>query len=71
MGEFVNAANNSVLVEQELLLSFQITVSEILPKVQSGRNFLTFNGWEIGINGDTGVIYHALFKVSPLSRQIF
>jgi len=45
-----------------LMTSFQNTVSEILPKVKSGRNFFNLNGWEIGINGDTGVIYHALFK---------
>ena len=56
------AANGSVLVERELMASFQDTVSEILPQVQSGRNFFTLNGWEIGINGDTGVIYHALYR---------
>ena len=62
IGEFVNSANNSVLVERELMESFQNTVSEILPNVQPGRNFFNLNGWEIGINGDTGVIYHALYK---------
>jgi hypothetical protein len=62
MGEFVNSAKNSILAERELMISFQNTVSEILPKVQPGRNFFNLNGWEIGINGDTGAIYHALFK---------
>jgi RHS repeat-associated protein len=62
MGEFVNSANSSVLVERELMASFQNTVSEILPNVQPGRNFFNLNGWEIGINGDSAVIYHALYK---------
>lgn len=62
MGEFVNSANGSIVVENELMISFQNSVSQILPQVQPGRNFLNINGWEIGINGDTGVIYHALFK---------
>ena len=62
MGEYVNSANGSLLVENELMISFQDAVSQILPKVQSGRNFFYINGWEIGINGDTGVIYHALYK---------
>ena len=62
MGEFVNSAKGSIIGENELMLSFQETVSQILPKVKSGRNFFKINGWEIGINGDTGVIYHALYK---------
>ena len=61
MGEFVNSAKGSVLVENELMASFNNTVSEILPKVKSGTNSFNQNGWEIGINGDTGVIYHALY----------
>lgn len=44
------------------MLSFQDAVSFILPKVKPGRNVFNVNGWEIGINGDTGVIYHALYK---------
>ena len=62
MGEYVNSANGSQLVENELMISFQDAVAQILPKVQPGRNFFYINGWEIGINGDTGVIYHALYK---------
>ena len=62
MGEYVNKANGSIMVENELMLSFQDAVSKILPDVRSGRNFFKINGWEIGINGDTGVIYHALYK---------
>ena len=62
MGEYINSANGSVIVENELMISFQDSVSQILPNVQPGRNFFHINGWEIGINGDTGVIYHALYK---------
>ena len=62
MGEFVNSANGSVIVENELMTSFLDALSEILPQVQPGRNFFNINGWEIGINGDTGVVYHALYK---------
>lgn len=62
MGEFVKSAKGSIIVENELLLSFQDSLTQILPKVQPGRNFFTINGWEIGINGNIGVIYHALHK---------
>jgi hypothetical protein len=63
MGEFVNSAKGSIITENELMISFQDSVKQILPKVKSGRNFFqNVNGWEIGINGDTGVIYHALYK---------
>jgi len=63
MGEFINSANGSALVESELVLSFQETVNQIIPKVKPGRNFFqNVNGWEIGINGDTGVIYHAVYR---------
>ena len=44
------------------MLSFQETVLQISPEVKPGRNFFNIDGWEIGINGDTGVIYHALYK---------
>lgn len=62
MGEFIKSAKGSIITENELMLSFQDSVSSILPKVKHGRNFFNVNGWEIGINGDTGVIYHALYK---------
>lgn len=63
MGEFVNSAKGSIITENELMMSFQDSVKQIIPKVQPGRNFFeNINGWEIGINGDTGVIYHALYK---------
>lgn len=61
-GEFVNSANGSVIVENELMISFQNSISKIMPKVQPGKNFFIVDGWEIGINGTTGVIYHALYK---------
>ncbi len=64
MGEYVNAAKGSILVENELMESFKTTVNDVLAKqLQSGKNFFTkINGWEIGIDSDTGVIYHALYK---------
>ena len=63
MGEYINSAKGSVLVENELMASFKNAVNQVLPKVKSGKNFFqNINGWEIGINGDTGVIYHALYK---------
>lgn len=62
MREFIKSAKDSIITENELMLSFQDSVSSILPKVKHGRNFFNVNGWEIGINGDTGVIYHALYK---------
>ncbi|MBC1488997.1 hypothetical protein HCJ52_09155 [Listeria sp. FSL L7-1485] len=62
MGEFVTAAKGSIIVENELMLSFQDAVSSIIPNVKPGKNFFKVEGWEIGINGNTGVIYHALYK---------
>ncbi|EAE5857178.1 hypothetical protein BSX38_00900 [Listeria monocytogenes] len=54
MEEFIKSAKGSIITENELMLSFQESVSSILPKVNPGRNFFNVNGWEIGINGDTG-----------------
>lgn len=62
MGEFVTAAKGSIIVENELMLSFQDAVSSIIPNVKPGKNFFKVENWEIGINGNTGVIYHALYK---------
>jgi len=44
MGEYVNAAKGSILVENELMTSFQETVSQIIPKVKTGKNFFNING---------------------------
>ncbi len=62
MGEFINSAKGSIITENELMLSFQNSLTSILSKVNPGRNFFNINGWEIGINGDTGGIYHDLYK---------
>lgn len=62
MGKFVKSAKSSIIVENELMLSFQDSLTQVLPRIQPGRNFFNINGWEIGINGDTGVVYHALYK---------
>ena len=65
MQEFVAIhARGSVLVERELMASFKDAINIIVnTSLQPGRNvFNNVNGWEIIINADTGVIYHALFR---------
>lgn len=67
IGQYINSAitktGHSAMVENEIMNSFKTAVQQVIPKVQSGKNFFhNINGWEIGINGDTGVIYHALMK---------
>ena len=64
MGEYVNAARGSHLVEREMMRSFQHSVDGVLRQpLQPGRNFYpNMRGWEIGIHSDTGVIYHALMR---------
>lgn len=62
MGEFVQSANGSIIVENELMISFQEAVAQIPSEIQSGRHYFNINGWEIGINGETGVIFHALLR---------
>jgi len=64
MGEFINSAKGSVLVESEMMQSFKSAVDQVLTKpLQPGKNFFdNIGGWEIGINGETGVIYHALMN---------
>lgn len=63
MGEYIKGSGGSILVENELMNSFKTAINHVLPQIRSGKNFFSnINGWEIGINGDTGVIYHALYK---------
>ena len=64
IGEYINFAQGSVLVENEIMRSFQLAVSQVLTgQLQTGKNFFdNIGGWEIGINSDTGVIYHARMK---------
>ncbi|MHC1748068.1 MAG: RHS repeat-associated core domain-containing protein [Cellulosilyticaceae bacterium] len=64
MGQYINSAKGSVLVENEMMQSFKSAVDQALTKpLQPGKNFFdNIGGWEIGINGETGVIYHALMN---------
>jgi RHS repeat-associated protein len=66
MGEFITSANKvggGLLSESEIMKSFmnaaKLASEQIL---KAGDNRLFVGGWEIGINGTTGAIYHALMK---------
>ncbi|WPP42614.1 RHS repeat-associated core domain-containing protein [Paenibacillus hunanensis] len=66
IGEFINSANKKgggALSENEIMKSF-MNAANLASKetLQKGDNRLFVGGWEIGINGETGVIYHALMK---------
>ncbi len=66
IGKFIKSANCSnagALSENEIMNSFLIAVKQISGMtLKMGDNQLFVNGWEIGINGETGVIYHALMR---------
>ncbi len=48
MAERVNAANGSILVENEMMISFEESVASVLPNVKDSRNFFeNVNGWEL------------------------
>ena len=60
IGEFVNSAKGSILAESEIMNSFETALRKAIPKIKPGRNSIKIDCWEFGINGDTGVVYHAL-----------
>lgn len=66
IGEFITSANKSgggLLAESEIMDSFMRAAKLASRKgLKAGDNQLFIGGWEIGINGTTGVIYHALMK---------
>ena len=69
MGEYIarfGGENFSTGIRsQSMLNSFYSSVGEAMGKwgaLPSGRYFGTFGSWELGINTETGVIYHALMK---------
>ena len=69
MGEYINRlgpTSGSVAIRsQSMLRSFSQAVKDAMKTWGSetpGRHFGTFGGWELGINTETGVIYHALMK---------
>jgi len=48
-----------------MLESFQQAVNDAMETWATepdGEHFGTYGGWELGINTETGVIYHALMK---------
>jgi hypothetical protein len=48
-----------------MLSSFNSAVQEAMIKLSAspaGRYFVNEGGWELGINTETGVIYHALMQ---------
>ena len=60
-GEFLRYAGNSILVESEMMQSFFDAVNAVLKMpLVAGKNFVISGGWEIGMDINTGTIYHAL-----------
>ncbi len=48
-----------------MLESYQVALNQAMKEVSSlspGRYFGTYGNWEIGINTETGVVYHALMN---------
>lgn len=69
MGEYIarfGGRNFSTSIRsQSMLKSFYSAVDDAMltwGKSQPGRYFGTYGGWELGINTETGVIFHALMK---------
>ena len=69
MGEYIDRLNltyGSISIKSKSMLrSFSQAVNDAMKSWGSeapGRHFGTFGGWELGINTETGVIYHALMK---------
>ncbi|WP_430509850.1 hypothetical protein [Gottfriedia solisilvae] len=69
MGEYIKRfGDESWSIEmrsQALLKSYSAAIDNAmstLAKETSGRKFGVFGGWELGINTETGVVYHALMK---------
>ena len=67
MGEYVgifgDVSYSIPLRSQVMLESYDAALNlamEELVKLPPGRYFKTFGGWELGINTETGVVYHAL-----------
>ena len=68
MGEYIARLGNEAsagIRSQEILSGFRAAVSDAMSAIGSGapgRYFGTYGGWELGINTETGVIYHALMQ---------
>lgn len=66
MGEYVGrfgAVSDSIALRSQLMLeSYDAALNKAMKefaKLPAGRHFNTFGGWELGINTETGVVYHA------------
>lgn len=69
MGEYIGRFGGetaSTGVRSQLMLeSYQAALNQAMKEVSSlspGRYFGTYGNWEIGINTETGVVYHALMN---------
>jgi len=69
MKEYIEQSKQTTFSEkirtQMLLKSFHSSVEKAIQewgKLEAGRYFGQFDTWELGINTETGVIYHALIR---------
>lgn len=69
MGEYISrfgSQSDSIGIRSQAMLeSYSSALNSAMNEVASmpaGRHFGTYGGWELGIDTETGVIYHALMK---------
>lgn len=63
IGRFGGETASTGVRSQAMLESYQAALNQAMEEVSSlspGRYFGTYGNWEIGINTETGVVYHAL-----------
>lgn len=66
MGEYVSRfglESDSIGVRSQIMLesysaSLNVAMTDLMTK-EPGRYFGTYGNWELGINTETGVVYHA------------
>ena len=66
MGEYISRFGGETastgLRSQVMLESYNASLNETMLNISSktpGRHFGTYGNWELGINTETGVVYHA------------
>ena len=69
MGEYISRFGGETastgVRSQVMLDSYQASINHAMRELASlppGRHFGVFGNWELGINTETGVIYHALMQ---------
>lgn len=65
IGRFGGETASTGVRSQAMLESYQAALNQAMEEVSSlspGRYFGTYGNWEIGINTETGVVYHALMN---------